>query len=137
MSVDDVAVVALQAEFLQQGLTDSGILVIGIIGILRLRPGILIGNKAALKGGHPVAAKDRTVAAGPQPPQEVQTKLTFRAAALVVVGLSGGLLRIVQELLALALLAADGKGHEAAVFIHGDAAMEQQIPVDDLIQAAL
>ena len=136
MAVDDVAVLPFQAEFLQQHIAYSRILIIGVIGVLGFCPGAFVLNEPALQGGHPVTAEDRAVAARPQPPEEVQTELALRCAALVVVGLSCGFLRVIQKCLAGTHLAADGEFHEAAVLGHGDAAVEQQVAVDHLIKTA-
>ena len=127
---------APQAEFPQQHIADGRVLVIGVVGIFRLGPGTFVGNEAALEGSHPVPAKNGAVPAGPQPPKEVQTELALGGAALVIVGFSGGLFGIVQEFLSGTGLAADGKFHQLAVFRHGDTAVEQQVAVMDLIQAA-
>ena len=137
MTVDDVAVLPFQAEFLQKHSAGFRIMVIGIIGILRFRPGGLIRDETALKGGHPVTAEDRAVAAGPEPPEEVHTELPLRCSLLVIIGFSGCFFRIIQEFLTLALPAADGEAEKLAVGGHGNTAVEQKIAVMDLIQAAL
>ena len=129
MAVDDVAVGSLQAELLQQHIAHRRILIQGVVGVLGLGPGALVLDEPPLKGGHTVPAEDGAVPSGPQPPQEVHAQLALRGAGGVIIGLAGGLLRVVQEVAAGALVPADGKGHQLAVCRHGDAAVKQQIAV--------
>ena len=111
VTVDDVAVLALEAEFHQEPVTDPAILIVGVVGVFRLRPGSLVRDKPPLEGGHPISAENGAVPARPQPPQEVHAELPLLGTPLVVVGFSGGFLGIVQKPLAAALFAADGEGH--------------------------
>ena len=46
MAVDNMAMLAFQTELLQEPVTDRRILIIGIVGILRFRPGVLVRKKA-------------------------------------------------------------------------------------------
>ena len=130
VAVDDVAVGAFQAKFLEEHIAHGRVLVIGVVGVLGLGPGALVLDEPALEGGHPVPAEDGAVASGPEEPEKVH-------AQLVVVGLAGGGVGVVQELLSFPLLAADLEGEQLSVCRHGDTAVEEKVSVEDLVEAAL
>ena len=137
VAVDDVAVGALQAELPQQRLADLRVVVELVVDVFGLGPGGLVGEETPLKGGHAVAAEDGAVAARPQEPQEVHAGGPLRRAGGGVVGPAGGQIRIVQEGLAGETPPVHREGEEGAVGRHGDAAVEEQVAVEDFIQAAL
>ena len=137
MAVDDVAVGALQTELLQQGLAHRRVIVELIVDVLGLGPGGLVGDEAPLKGGHPIPAEDGAVAPGPQEPQKVHAGRPLRRTGGGVVGPAGGEIGVVQEGLAGQGLSIRLEGEEAAVLRHGDAPVEEQVAVEDLVQAAL
>ena len=137
MAVDDVAVLALQAKLPQQLFTDVGVFVEAVVGVFGLGPGVLVGDEAALEGGHAVAAEDGAVASAPQPPQKVHAELPLGRAGLIVVGAAGRSVGVVQKLLTAEVIAADGEAQQLTILAHGHAAVEQQSVVVDLVEASL
>ena len=98
----------------------------------------LVRDEAPLKGGHAVPAEDGAVAPGPEPPQEVHAELPLRGTGLVVIGPAGGLLGVVQKRPAgSAPFRRWRRSEQLAVLRHGDAAVEEQVAVEHLIQPAL
>ena len=137
MAVDDVTVGTFQPELLEQEFTYRRVVVELIVGVFGLGPSGLVQDEPPLKGGHPVPAEDGAVAACPQKPQKVHAELPLLSTGLAVVGPAGIGVGIVQESLARQGLASDGKDLELAILGHGDAAVEEQVAVVNLVQAAL
>ena len=139
MAVDDVAVGTLQAELLQNALAHRRVVIQRVVGVFGLGVGGRVGDEPALEGGHAIPAEDGGVAPCPQPPQKVHPLLPLRGGGLAVVGPAGHPVGVVQKRLAAQAVAAlaDGELHERTVLLHGDAAVEEQVPVVDAVQAAL
>ena len=137
MTVDNVAVRAVQTKFTQQHIADSRIVVVGIVGILGLCLGTFIQDEPPFKSSHPFPSEDGAVPACPKPPQEVHAEFTLFCSPLIIVSFSGSTVGIVHEFLTGSSLTADGEGQELSVFGHGYAAVKQQIAIVDFIEATL
>ena len=137
MAVDDVAVRTLKTEFLQNELADGGVLIERVIRVLRLRPGLFVGDEAAFEGGHAIPAEDRAVAPGPEEPEQVHAQLALGRAGFVVIGLARRGIGKVEEVLSGALGTVELEREQLSVRREGNAAVKEQVAVMDLIEASL
>jgi len=137
MAIDDVAVRSGQSEFTENHIADIRIVVQGIVCILGFRPSTFILDKPPFKGGHAIAAKDGTVASCPQEPEEIHAELALGGTGFCIIGLAGCGLCIIEEGLAAQIVTANREVHELSVLSHRNAAMEQKVPIEYLIEAAL
>ena len=137
MSVDNVAVRSLQAKVFHEALAHVRVVVVGVVGVLGLRPGVLVLNEPPLKGGHAVPAIGGRVPPAPEEPQKVHPVLPFRRARAGIVPLSGHRLGKVHEILSPQGFAVDFELHNLSIVGEGNAAMKQQVAVEHLIQPPL
>lgn len=137
MPIDDVAVRPFQPELFEDLLADLFIVVVGVVGVLRLRPGRLIRHQPPFEGSDMVPSKKRRVASAPEEPEEVLPELLLRGAGFGVIPLPRDRLGMVEKRPAGKLLASDAEFEEIPFRIHRDTPMEEQVAVVALIEAAL
>ncbi len=129
MAVDDAAPGLVEAEHFEYLRAARLAFVVLVIGVLGLFPGGFVLYERPLECGDVVAAEHGRVAPAPEEPEEI---LPLRALARALGGehaLPGEAVRIIEEVLARKRGGAELEAREAAVRLHGDAAVEEQVAV--------
>ena len=137
MSVDDVAVVALDTELAEQKVGSAVLIAQGIVAALVLLHHGLVLQEVTFEGGHTVLVEGGGVLTAPQVPQVVDGKLMQLGLA---VGRAGGTYEgvdLVEQGTALVEPVVEVHLLEGAVGIHGHRGVEEQVAVVHEVHAAI
>ena len=133
--VDDVPVLAGHPELVQELVADGLLVAQGVVGPLLLDVRRLVGDEAALEGGHLALVEEGGVLAAPEVPRVVEGEQPLVLVLLVEVGGAHQLVHLVHQ--GLPLVRAPLYPHllEGAVGVHGHRRVEEQVGVAHLVQA--
>ena len=138
MSVDDVAVLAGDAELVQQHVADRFFFPEGIVGAFFLLLHRFVVDEAAFESRHPALVEERGILAFPKIPDVIHREVLLRAVVGIEIGGAHQLVHFIQQGFALIFRSFDPDRLERAVRVHRDGGrVEERVGVPDLIHAAV
>ena len=136
MAVDDMCLRALKPEFREDAVDHLFLLQQAVVRVLRLLMRRLVRDKIALKRRHFCFSEHRGILVFPDKPQDIQS-LFLLPGINRVVPFSRVILQHIVERLAGIFFSVHIYSGKGSVLVHRHTAVVEQVPVVDLVQAAL